>query len=197
MNYTDIKTNESKEFTVKKNIPLSKKVDFTKYVSEMVVSNELGYMLVLKDIFFDYAILQYYTDIQVFEDDSQFNLDELEAFLKRNHAIIGTIKGEIGADEVNFMRNACNELIKFRRMHFGEYKSDIAELLETVRELVVKPDKLDTLLSAVTEWVQNNPIKDLDVDVLTKFANVIPVMNEMNAVEVAKAIIKEHGEVTE
>ena len=189
MNYLSVKTNKEKKFTVNKEILLSDKVSLVKYVSEMVVSDELGYMLILKDTFFDYAILLYYTDIVVFENEEDFSIDELDKFLKINSGIMNTIKVEIGKDEVNFLRNCCNELIKFRRMHFGEYKNDIAELLSMVRELVVKPDYMNELLKAVTEWVNNVATEEIDFDVLSKFADVIPTLNGMDNVDVAKAIL--------
>jgi len=191
MKYSDLRTNEQKDFTLNTDILLSDKVAFVKYVSEMVVSDELGYMLVLKDTFFNYALLQYYTDIVVFENEKDFSIDELDKFLKANAGIINSIRVEIGSDEVNFMRNCCNELIKFRRMHYGEYKSDIWELLDTVRELVVKPDALEGLIIAVTEWVNTVVTKEIDFNALSKFADIIPVLNGMNNADVAKAIIQD------
>ena len=191
MKYSDLRTNEQKDFTVNTDILLSDKVAFVKYVSEMVVSDEVGYMLVLKDTFFNYALLQYYTDIVVFENEEDFSIDELDKFLKANAGIINSIRVEIGSDEVNFMRNCCNELIKFRRMHYGEYKNDIGELLDTVRELVVKPDALYGLIIAVTEWVNTAASEEIDFSALSKFADIIPVLNGMNNAEVAKAIIQE------
>lgn len=195
MKYSDLRANEEKDFTVNKDILLSDKVAFVKYVSEMVVSDELGYMLILKDTFFNYAILQYYTDIVVFENEVDFSIDELDKFLKANCGIINTIKAEIGADEVNFLRNCCNELIKFRRMHYGEYKNDIGELLATVRELVVKPDTLEGLLLAVTEWVNTAAGKEIDFNALSKFAEIIPTLKGMDSVDVAKAIIREQNNI--
>ena len=190
MNYLNIKTNKNTEFTVKKSILMSEKVSFVKYVSEMVVSDELGYMLILKDLFFDYAILQYYTDIVVFENEEDFSIDVMEQFIKANKDTIHAIKNEVGTDEIHFLKTCCNELIKFRRMHFGEYKSDIAELLDTVRELVVKPDYMSELLKAVTEWVNTAGGKEIDLDMVTKLAEIVPMMKDMGSVEVAKTIIE-------
>ena len=191
MNYLNVRTNEEKAFTINKEVLLSDKVSLVKYVSEMVVSDELGYMLILKDTFFNYAILQYYTDIVVFENEEDFSIDELDKFLKINSGIVNTIKAEIGADEVNFLRNCCNELIKFRRVHFGEYKNDISELLSMVRRLIAKPDYMSELLKAVTEWVNTAATKEIDFEVLSKFADVIPTLHGMNNVDVAKAIIQD------
>ena len=60
-----------------------------------------------------------------------------------------------------------------------------------VRELVVKPDYMNELLKAVTEWVNTAATKEIDFDVLSKFADVIPTLNGMNNVDVAKAILKD------
>ena len=98
---------------------------------------------------------------------------------------------EIGTEEIHFLKTCCNELIKFRRVHFGEYKNDIGELLATVRELVVKPDALEGLLLAVTEWVNTAAMKEIDFNALSKFADIIPVLNGMNNAGVAKAIIRD------
>ncbi len=125
----------------------------------------------------------------VFENEEDFSIDELDKFLKANSGVINTIKAEIGTDEMNFLRNCCNELIKFRRVHYGEYKNDIAELLDTVRELVVKPDALEGLILAVTEWVNTVATQEIDLDMVTKLAEIVPMMKDMGSVEVAKAII--------
>lgn len=191
MKYVNVITNEEKEFNVHKEILLSDKVSFVKYVAEMVVSDKLGYMLILKNTFFNYAILQYYTDITVFEKEEDFSIDILDKFLKANGEIINSIKSEIGSDEVHFLKTCCDELIKFRRTHFGEYKNDIEELLDTVRELVVKPDYMNELLKAVTEWVNTVSTREIDFDVVNKLAEIIPVMKDMDNVDVAKAIIKD------
>lgn len=197
MNYTDVKTKKNKEFIVQKDVSLNGEIDFLKYVSEMVVSNELGYMPILKDTFFDYAILQYYTNIAVFEENNQFSLDELEEFLKINKNVIDSIKNEIGIEKVEYLNDCCDELIKFRCTHFDNYVSDIAELLDVVRELVVKPDYMDELLKAVTEWVNTTANEKIDVNALTKFAEIIPMMQKMGSVEVAKAILKEKNNLDE
>ena len=189
MNYLNIKTNENIEYTVKESIFMSEKVSFIKYVSEMVVSDELGYMPMLKDLFFDYAMLQYYTDIVVFENEEGFSIDILEQFIKVNKDLILAIKNEVGMDEVNFLKTCCNDLIEFRCVHYGEHKNDIAELLDTVRELVVKPDYMSELLKAVTEWVNTSAGKEIDLDMVTKLAEIVPMMKDMGSVEVAKAII--------
>ncbi len=78
-------------------------------------------------------------------------------------------------------------------MHYGEYKSDIWELLDTVRELVVKPDALEGLIIAVTEWVNTAAGQEIDFNALSKFADIIPMLNNVNTADVAKAIIHEQS----
>ena len=198
MKYLDVNTNEKREFMVRKNVLMSDKVSFIKYVSEMVVSENLGYMLVLKDLFFDYAILEYYTDIMVYENEADFGIDVLEQFLRANKDVVNNIKEEIGADEVRFLKTCCNELIKFRRVHFGEYKNNMAELLEVVRELVVKPDHMSELLKAVTEWVNTATGKEIDMNMVNKLAEIVPVMKDMGSAGLAKTILERYsGEKTE
>lgn len=154
-----------------KKLTLGEKTAFIMEVAEMVISEELGYIPILKDVMFDYCIAKYYGEEHLFEDD-MFSLAVVEDFLNNNREILEQIKAIVGKDEIDALYNACEESIEFRKLHFA------------------KPDSLSKLLTAVTEWVNSAATQSIDMDVINKFAEVIPMMKEMGSAEVAKAIIK-------
>ena len=70
-------------------------------------------------------------------------------------------------------------------------------MLQVVREFVVKPDYLNELLIALTNAVNSFAEKsDIDMDMVNKLADIIPVMKEMGSKEVAKAIVEEYHQNT-
>ncbi len=94
----------------------------------------------------------------------------------------------------NELSKACGEAIEFRKVHFSDYKEEISDLLQVVREFVIKPDYLNELLIALTNAVNSfakNGDIDMDMDMVNKLADIIPVMKEMGSKEVAKAIVEE------
>lgn len=97
----------------------------------------------------------------------------------------------------NELSKACDEAIEFRKAHFSDYKEEISDLLQVVREFVVKPDYLNELLIALTNAVNSFAEKsDIDMDMVNKLADIIPVMKEMGSKEVAKAIVEEYHQNT-
>ena len=142
--------------------------------------------------------MKYFTDIVLFENDEDFSLDMIDAFMKENRTtVIGTIKQAMGNDALDELSKACDEAIEFRKAHFSDYKEEISDLLQVVREFVVKPDYLNELLIALTNAVNSFADKgDIDMDVVNKLVDVLPVMKELGSKEVAKAIVEEFHQNT-
>lgn len=142
--------------------------------------------------------MKYFTDIVLFENDEDFSLDMIDAFMKENRAtVIGTIKQSMGNNALDELSKACDEAIEFRKAHFSDYKEEISDLLQVVREFVVKPDYLNELLIALTNAVNSFAEKgDIDMDVVNKLVDVLPVMKELGSKEVAKAIVEEFHQNT-
>lgn len=185
---------EAVEFNYENELSLSQKTNFVIEVAELIVSERIGYAYILKEAIFNYCLVKYFTDIVLFENDENFSLDMLDAFIKANREnVIDTITEAMGEDMFNELSKACDEAIEFRKAHFSDYKEEVSELLQVVREFVVRPDYLNELLIALTNAVNSFVEKgDIDIDAVNKLADIIPIMKELGSKEVAKAIIEEY-----
>ena len=186
------------EFNYENELSLSQKANFVMEVAGMIVSGTIGYAYILKEAIFNYCLVKYFTDIALFENDEDFSLDMIDAFMKGNReTVIDTITKAMGEDAFNELSKACDEAIEFRKAHFSDYKEEISDLLQVVREFVVKPDYLNELLIALTNAVNSFAEKgDIDMDVVNKLVDVLPVMKELGSKEVAKAIVEEFHQNT-
>lgn len=186
------------EFNYENELSLSQKANFVMEVAGMIVSGTIGYAYILKEAIFNYCLVKYFTDIVLFENDEDFSLDMIDAFMKENRTtVIGTIKQAMENDALDELSKACDEAIEFRKAHFSDYKEEISDLLQVVREFVVKPDYLNELLIALTNAVNSFADKgDIDMDVVNKLVDVLPVMKELGSKEVAKAIAEEFHQNT-
>ncbi len=189
---------ETVEFNYESELSLSQKANFVMEVAGMIVSGTIGYAYILKEAIFNYCLVKYFTDIVLFENEEDFSLDMIDAFMKGNReTVIDTITKAMGQDAFNELSKACDEAIEFRKAHFSDYKEEISDLLQVVREFVVKPDYLNELLIALTNAVNSFADKgDIDMDVVNKLIDVLPVMKELGSKEVAKAIVEEFHQNT-
>lgn len=196
LKYIDASENEH-SFSYEKDISLSKRVNLIMEVANMIVSSDLGYVSILRDKIFNYCLIKYFTDIKLFEDDEEFNLDVLENFLKNNdERVIHILKKNIDQKLMYELEFGCDEAIEFREMHFSNYRDEISDLLQVVREYVVKPDYLNELMKSLTDAANTFADKgDIDYDTVNKLVDIIPVMKELGSKDVAKAIVEEyHGQ---
>ena len=57
--------------------------------------------------------MKYFTDIVLFENDEDFSLDMIDAFMKENKiTVIGTIKQAMGNEALDELSKACDEAIE-------------------------------------------------------------------------------------
>lgn len=161
-------------------LSLSQKVNFIIEVAGMVVSDEMGYISLLKKPIFEHCLVKYFTDIELFKDDP-FSLNLLEVFLDDNKDnVIDVIYEFVGDEMIEELSEACDEAIEYRKLHYCESK----------------PDRLDTLLEAITKAVNSFADRgDIDMDAVNKLVNIIPIMQDMGSKEVAKAIIKDFHDI--
>lgn len=189
--YTNLEGKEQ-GFTYVTELTIGQKINFVVEVANMVVSKELGYIPLLKDIIFDYCLLKYFTDIEIFIDGNEFQIDLVEEFMNKNKSVINDVKENIKSNTVyNELVDNCDEAIEFRKTHFCDYKEDIDELLTVVREFVVKPDRMNDVLEALANWLNSAAEKEIDMNVVDKLIKIIPTIQDMDNKEVAKAIIEE------
>lgn len=181
------------EFNYESELSLSQKASFVMEVAGMIVSADVGYAYILKDAIFNYCLIKYFTDIVLFENNEDFSLDMIDKFVKDNrHSVIDPVTNAMGEDAFNELLKACDEAIEFRKAHFSDYKEEISDLLQVVREFVVKPDYMNELLVALTNAVNSFADRgDIDMETVNKLADIISVMKDMGSKKVAKAIVED------
>ena len=186
------------EYSYESELTLSQKANFVMEVAGMVVSSTIGYACILKEAIFNYCLIKYLTDIVLFKTDEEFNLDMIDKFCHDNQeTVLDVIKKEMGKEQLDELILACDEAIEFRKAHFSDYRDEIADLLQVVREFVVKPDYMNELLSALTDAVNKFSENDtLDMSAVNKLVDIIPIMKDMGSKEVAKAIIENNKKDT-
>lgn len=185
------------EYMLEKGLSLSQKMSFVVEVAGTVVSKEVGYASVLRQPMFDYYLITYYTNIVLFENDENFSLDKVEKFIRDNKEnVLDVIRENVPQDERAELDAACNETIEYRKLHYNDLKDEIEDLLQVVREFVVKPDYMNELLQALTNAVNTFADRgDIDYEAVNKLADIIPIMQKMDSKDVAKAIVEEfHNE---
>lgn len=181
------------EYILENDLTLSQKTSFVMEVAGMTVSSEVGYAYILKRPIFEYCLIKYFTNIVMFEDESAFSLDMIERFNKENKEnVLDVIRDSMTDEEFSELERACDEAIEYRKLHHNDIREEIDLLLQVVREFVVKPDRMNDLLDALTSAINKFATADnIDIDTVNKLVNIIPVMQNMGSTEVAKAIVKE------
>lgn len=189
---------ETVEFNYASELSLSQKASFVMEVAGMIVSGEVGYAYILKEAIFDYCLIKYFTDIELFENEDDFSLDMIDKFTKDNkESVIDVITTTMGKNAFDELAKACDEAIEFRKAHFSDYKEEISDLLQVVREFVVKPDYMNELLVAATNALNSFAERDdIDMNMVGKLIEIIPVMKDMGSIEVAKAVIEDQKKAT-
>lgn len=181
------------EYILENDLTLSQKTSFVMEVAGMTVSSEVGYAYILKRPIFEYCLIKYFTNIVMFEDESAFSLDMIERFNKENKEnVLDVIHDSMTDEEFSELERACDEAIEYRKLHHNDFREEIDLLLQVVREFVVKPDRMNDLLDALTSAINKFATADnIDIDTVNKLVNIIPIMQNMGSTEVAKAIVKE------
>lgn len=196
--YTNF-SGETVGFNYESELSLSQKASFVMEEAGMIVSGEVGYAYILKEAIFNYCLIKYFTDIVLFENEEDFSLDMIDNFVKTNkESVIDAITKAMGEETFSEISTACDEAIEFRKSHFSDYKEEISDLLQVVREFVVKPDYMNELLIALTNFLNKASDREIDIDMVNKLSEIIPLMKEIGNKEVAKAIIEEfHNDNTD
>lgn len=183
---------EKTDFSYTSELTLSQRAGLVMEAAGMIVSGEVGYAYVLRDAIFNYCLIKYFTDIQMFENEGDFSLDMIDKFVKDNQeTVIKVITDAMGETAYNELVTACDEAIEFRKSHFSDYKEEVSDLLQVVREYVVKPDYLNELLIAATNALNSFADKgDIDMSVVNQLIDTVSILKDVGGKEVAKAIIE-------
>ena len=108
-----------------------------------------------------------------------FSLDMIDKFLKDNKENVINVIYESFKEECNDLQAACNDAIEYRKLHYNDLKDEIETLLQVVREFVVKPDRMNELLEALTNAANAFADRgDIDMDAVNKLVDIIPIMQK-------------------
>lgn len=162
-------------------VSLKQRASLVVEYTDMVVSDEVGYAYLLKDLLFKYCLLSYYTDIKLFDEENKFSIDSLEKFMDENARMMDVITGYIGEDTVSELKVACEEAIEYRKSHNPELEKGLVESVGLINEL---------LESMVTAAKSVGNYKEIDMEAVNKLIDIIPIMQGMGRKEVAKTILK-------
>lgn len=178
---------------IKDNISIYDKLLFIKDVAESVVSDDIGgYMPILEDIAYKYALINYFTDIVLFENE-EFSISKVELYIRENQSMVDEIKQAIDPDDE--LLNYCKQAIDFRKSHFSDFRQEVSDLLSVVRELVIKPNPLSELADALLELVNGFKDKEIDLQIVDKLNNILPMLDRLSSADIAKAIIDNSDKV--
>lgn len=144
------------------------KLKFVKYVTNTLVEDD--YNSVIRNIIFDYAIIKFFTQVDVSDIDNSANvIDDIEDFLFETN-IVNIVKANVDTDIIEELNSAIDDNIAYRT---GIHKNPIAESLSNLLNTVEK--KID----------------GIDTKSMMKMAKVLSgISGELNADKVLEAYAK-------
>lgn len=143
--YIDNRKDEAIGFEFKTNLSSSEKVGFVIATVNMLFqtdkSGEKIYLSVIKDMIFDYAIIKYFTNIDLsFIDDSDSMLGDIEEFINNTNAA-EIVKVNADVDVIEGLARSVSDNIMYRT---GIRPDDIyRSLSELVNNIAKKVDSID------------------------------------------------------
>lgn len=138
--YTDTKTNKETLFTFKTNISVKEKIQFVSDVTALIIGE--NYFSFLKDLIFDFEIINVFTDIDVSEIlNASDAIDEIENIVT-NTKIVEIVKSNVDTAILDELKIAVNSNIKYKTgVHNNIIEDTIVQLLSSVKS---KIDGIDT-----------------------------------------------------
>lgn len=116
------------------------KLKFVKYVTNILVEDD--YNSVIRDIIIDYAIIKFFTQVDVSDIDNSANaIDDIEDFLFETN-IVNIVRANVDIDVIEELNNAIDDNIAYRTgIHKNPIEESLSRLLNTVEK---KIDGIDT-----------------------------------------------------
>lgn len=151
---TYIHNNELYDFNFKTNLSAAEKLKFVNSVVDLVV-DEIHYNSVIRNLIFDFYIIDIVTDIDTkeFAESNNF-LDDVEQFLLSTN-IIDIVKANVAQDLFNELNDAIDKSIEYiTGIHLSPVVQSLASLFSAIEDKVNEID----LTSAM--------------DMIQKFANM-------------------------
>lgn len=121
------------EFNYCYDIPMSQKIAFVDSVVNPVVGDDYYYPMI-KDIMFDFRMIQFFTDIDTDVVDGDDVIDQIVEFLKSNDAA-DVVKASVNFDVVQELYEAVDKAIEYKTgIHPSPIADGIASILKMAEE---------------------------------------------------------------
>lgn len=127
------------EFNYCYDIPMSQKIAFVDSVVNPVVGDDYYYPMI-KDIMFDFRMIQFFTDIDTDVVDGDDVIDQIVEFLKSNDAA-DVVKASVNFDVVQELYEAVDKAIEYKTgIHPSPIADGIASILKMAEEKLFSID---------------------------------------------------------
>lgn len=138
--YIDTKTNKETLFTFKTNISVKDKIQFVSDVTALMIGE--NYFSFLKDLIFDFEIINIFTDIDVSEIlNAADAIGEIENIVT-NTKIVEIVKSNVDNAILDELKIAVNSNIEYKTgVHNNIIEDSIVQLLSSIKS---KIDSIDT-----------------------------------------------------
>jgi len=138
--YIDTKTNKETLFTFKTNISVKDKIQFVSDVTALMIGE--NYFSFLKDLIFDFEIINVFTDIDVSEIlNAADAIGEIENIVT-NTKIVEIVKSNVDNAILDELKIAVNSNIEYKTgVHNNIIEDSIVQLLSSIKN---KIDSIDT-----------------------------------------------------
>lgn len=119
------------EFNYYYDIPMSRKLVFVDSVVDPIVGDDYYYPM-LKDVMFDFRMVQFFTDIDTGVVDGDDTLDQIVEFLERTNAA-DIVKVSVNFDVVQELYDSIDKAIEYKTgIHPSPIADGIASILDTI-----------------------------------------------------------------
>jgi hypothetical protein len=127
------------EFNCYLDIPMSRKLAFVDSVVDPVVGDDYYYPM-LKDVMFDFRMVQFFTDIDTGVVDGDDTLDQMVEFLESTNAA-DVVKVSVNFDVVQELYDAVDKAIEYKTgIHPSPIADGIASILKMAEEKIAGID---------------------------------------------------------
>ena len=121
------------EFNYYYDIPMSHKIAFVNSVVNPVVGDDYYYPMI-KDVLFDFRMVQFFTDIETGVVDNDDVIDQMVEFLERTNAA-DVVKVSVNFYVVQELYDAVDKAIEYKTgIHPSPIADGIASLLDTIEQ---------------------------------------------------------------
>lgn len=121
------------EFNYCYDIPMSSKIAFVDSVVNPVVGDDYYYPMI-KDIMFDFRMIQFFTDIDTGVVDGDDTLDQIVEFLESTNAA-DVVKVSVNFDVIQELYEAVDKAIEYKTgIHPSPIADGIASILDTLEQ---------------------------------------------------------------